>query len=197
MKDKPRADLDWLAFRYLAAELPPAESREFERRLELAQEAREAVGRLVELTCAVRALDWDTIPQVASRSRRDAWHQRRGVRWAAGLALGLTLALTLAILNRADHARRSGGELAGALPPAELALVWSHARTVLTEQADDEPAGWQWLAAAEREAEAPIADPPAGDEPTVDTPEWMVSAVIAMESEGGEPPAPADNVEGI
>lgn len=197
MNDTPREDWDWLAFRYLAAELPPAESREFECRLEQDQDAREAVGRVVELTCAVRSLDWDTIPQVAARPRRCAWHQRRGVRWAAGLALGLTVALTLAMLNRADQARRAGGELAGALPPAELALVWSHARTVLTEQADDEPAGWQWLAAAAREADAPIAEPPAGDEAAGDTPEWMVSAVLAMESEGGEPPAPAGNVEGI
>jgi hypothetical protein len=75
-----------------------------------------------------------------------------------------------------------------------LALVWSHARTELTEQADDETAGWQWLSPTNREPDASMS---AADEAALDTPEWMVSAVVAMESEGEDRQAPDSNVEGI
>jgi len=196
MNDTRREDLDWLAFRYLAAELSPAESREFERRLEQDQQAREAIGRLVEVTCAVRGLAWDADAQVAPRPR-DAWYRRRAVYWGAGLALSLALTLLLALPRRVDPTRRPSGSWAGALPPAELALVWSHARMELTEQPEDEASGWQWLAAGERDADASVAAPSASDETAFETPEWMVSAVLAMESEGGDQPAPTGNVEGI
>ena len=75
-----------------------------------------------------------------------------------------------------------------------MALVWSHARTVLSEQPEDEAAGWQWLAPADREADVPISN---DDQAALDAPEWMVSAVVAMESEGVEQQAPDSNIEGI
>ena len=194
MNETQRDDLDWLAFRYVAAELSPGESREFERRLEQDQQAREAVGRIVEVTCAVRSLDWDAAPRVAPVRRLRPWYRRRGVQLAAGLALGLAFALLVWGPPRGEQAGQQNGSLAGAVPPAELALVWSHARTELTEQPDDETAGWQWLAPANREPDALMST---DDEAALDTPEWMVSAVVAMESEGEEQQAPDSNIEGI
>jgi hypothetical protein len=186
--------LDWLAFRYVAAELSPGESREFERRLEQDQQAREAVGRIVEVTCAVRSLDWDAAPRVAPVRRLRPWYHRRAVQLAAGLALGVAFALLIWGPPRGEPAGQQHGSLAGAVPPAELALVWSHARTELTEQPDDDRAGWQWPAPANREPDALM---PTDDEAVLDAPEWMVSAVVAMESEGEEQQAPDLNIEGI
>jgi ferric-dicitrate binding protein FerR (iron transport regulator) len=138
MNGTQRDDLDWLAFRYVAAELSPGESREFERRLEQDQEAREAVGRLVEVTCAVRALDGDAAPRVTPAGHLRPWYRRRGVQVAAGLALGLMLALSFFWPHPSDPTGRQNGSLSSAVPPAELALVWSHARAVLSEQPEDE-----------------------------------------------------------
>ncbi len=194
MNETQREDLDWLAFRYVAAELSPGESREFERRLEQDQEAREAVGRIVEVTCAVRSLDWDAAPLAAPFQRRGSWYHRRGVRLAAGLALGLTFALLVSWPPGGEQAGQPNGSLAGAPPPAELALVWSHARTELTEQADDETAGWQWLSPANRESDVSVST---DDGAALDTPEWMVSAVVAMESEGEDQRPPDSNIGGI
>jgi hypothetical protein len=195
MNDTQRDDLDWLAFRYVAAELSPGESREFERRLEQDQEAREAVGRIVEVTCAVRSLDWDAAPRVASVQRRRPWYHRPGVQLAAGLALGLAFALLVWGPPRGEQAGQQNGRLAGAaVPPAELALVWSHARTELAERPDDETAGWQWLAPTNREPDALLS---IDNEAALDAPEWMVSAVVAMESEAEDQQAPDSNIEGI
>ncbi|MCU0874294.1 MAG: hypothetical protein MUE50_18310 [Pirellulaceae bacterium] len=194
MNETQPDDLDWLAFRYVAAELSPGESREFERRLEQDQEAREAVGRLVEVTCVVRALDWDAAPPVTPVRRLRPWYHRGGLQLAAGLALGLAFALLVFGPHPGDQTGRQNGSLASAVPPAELALVWSHARAVLTEQPEDEAAGWQWLAPADREPDAPLSS---DDEAALDAPEWMVSAVVAMESEDEDQQAPDSNIEGI
>jgi len=194
MNEIQREDLDWLAFRYVAAELSPAESREFERRLEQDQEAREAVGRVVEVTCAVRSLDWDVTPLVTPAQRLRPWYHRRGLRLAAGLALGLAFALLIWGPPRGEQAGRQDGRPSGTVPPAELALVWSHARTELTAGPDDETAGWQWLAPANRETDAQLST---NEDAALDTPEWMVSAVVAMEGDGAEQQPPASNVEGI
>jgi hypothetical protein len=197
MNDAQRDDLDWLAFRYVAAELSPGESREFERRLEQDQEAREAVGRLVELTCTVRALDWDAVPPVTPVRRLCPWYRRRGVHVAAGLALGLAFALLVFGPHPGDPTGRQTGSRASVFPPAELALVWSHARAVLSEQPEDEAAGWQWQAPADREADASMTSDFTDDQAALDAPEWMVSAVVAMESEGADQQAPDSNIEGI
>ena len=197
MNETQRDDLDWLAFRYLAAELSSGESREFERRLEQDQEAREAVGRLVEVTCVVRALDWDAAPLVTPAGHRRPWYRRRGVQVAAGLALGLALALSVFWPHSSDQTGRQNGSLAGVVPPAELALVWSHARAVLTEHPEDEEPGWRWQAPADREADPSMNSEFTDGEAALDAPEWMVSAVVAMESEGVDQQAPDSNLEGI
>jgi hypothetical protein len=189
MSEKQRDDLDWLAFRYVAAELSGAESREFEDRLEHDQQAREAVGRVVEVTCAVRSLEPDVLPRVRLARRRRAWYPRRSVRWLAALALGLALAV---LAWGPPHRARDGrpeGRLAGALPPGELALVWSSARTEWEPDSDAD--AWErgeLSLASDRRSEA------SWDEPVViDMPDWMILAVVAMESEPQDRNVPAGN----
>jgi hypothetical protein len=75
-----------------------------------------------------------------------------------------------------------------------LAVVWSNARTELNTRQDEEATGWRWLAPADREPDVPAS---AAEEAPIDTPDWMVSGVVAMESKGEDQDAPASNVEGI
>lgn len=193
MNAKRREALDWLAFRYVAAELSPEENREFEARLERDQEAREAVGRLVEVTCAVRALDWDTTPRVRPVGRARPWHQRRGVQLIAGLALGLVVALFIWSPRSGERARLREGSLGIAPPTAELALIWSTAQAELSGR-QDEAASWRWPTLADKETDDLDSTV---EEPAADAPDWMVSAVAAMESEKDVQPSPTSNVEGI
>lgn len=200
MKAKQREELDWLAFRYVAAELSPAESRDFECRLERDQEAREAVGRIVEVTCAVRSLDWDTAPSVARARRLRPWHQRRGVQMVAGLALGLMVALLVWGPRSGDPRRAREDDFASVPPAVELADVWLHARTELSTRPVEVAAGWTWSAPADEETETDEETDLAGsiaDGVSADTPDWMVSAVVAMESPDEDQREPASNVEGI
>lgn len=199
MSSKHREDLDWLAFRYVAAELSAAESREFEDRLERDQEAREAVGRVVEVTCVVRSLDWDdTGPRVTPVRRRHVWHQRRSVQWFAALAVGLALAVLVWGPPRGEPDGWRDGSPAGGLVPSELALVWSSARTEWDAESDAD--GWEKIEpgiaepgiASDRRFEAPW-----DDEAAIDTPDWMFVAVVAMESETEDRNEPAtNNLEG-
>ncbi len=194
MNAKQREDLDWLAFRYVAAELSPAESRQFEGRLEHDQQAREAVGRVVEVTCAVRSLDWDEAPRVTRVRRLRPWYRHRSVQAIAGLALGLMVALLVWGPRSGDLRRERDGSFATAPPAAELAVVWSHARTELSTRQVEEAVAWPWLAPADGEANLVGST---AEDVASDTPDWMVSAVVAMESEDGDQRQPASNVKGL
>jgi len=194
MNVTPREDLDWLAFRYLAAELSPAESLRFESRLEHDQQAREAVGRLVETTCAVRSLDWDVASRAMPVRRRRPWYRRRAAQVVTGLAVGLMVALLVWGPDRARQQREPEGRFAKVPPAAELAVVWSHVRTELSTQRVEEAAGWRWLASAEGETGAADST---DEEDAPDAPDWMVSAVVAMESQEEAQRTPAANIEGI
>lgn len=192
MSEQQREDLDWLAFRYVAAELSGPELRQFEERLEHDQQAREAVGRLVEVTCAVRALDRETAPRIKPR-RQPAWHLRRGVRWLAALAAGVALGL---LVWGPPHREPSGLRENGAKnspPLGELAVVWSTARTDWTSGLDE--GGWgesPLEIAAERRLEV------AGDAPAiVDLPDWMIVALVARESNPQAAGESEADVEGI
>jgi len=194
MNGKQREDLDWTAFRYVAAELSPAESRQFEDRLEQDQEAREAVGRVVEVTCAVRSLDWDTARPVTRVRRLRPWYGRRGVQVAVGLALGLMVALLVWGPRSGEQRGTREDHFATASPPAELAVVWSQAHTELNTRQDDAAGGWRWSGLGDRETDVPSST---DEEAAPDTPDWMIAGVVAMESEKEGQQAPGLKVEGI
>ncbi len=150
MNAKYREDLDWMAFRYVAAELSPAENREFERRLEQDQEAREAVGRIVEVTCAVRALDEVERPRVAPARHLRPWFQRHGLQLAAGLSLALAVVFVVWSLPTGDESKLGNGSLAGVLSPDELAVVWSKARVELSVRHEGDAGGWRMAGASRK-----------------------------------------------
>jgi hypothetical protein len=192
MSEKQSEDLDWLAFRYVAAELSGPQLRQFEQRLEHDQAAREAVGRVVEVTCAVRALDEETAPRIKPR-RQPAWPLRRGVRWLAALAAGVALGLLVwGPSHREPGGLREGG-LTNAPPLGELAVVWSTARTDWSPGLEQDGWGESPLEiAGERRLEV------AGDAPAiVDMPDWMIVALVARESDPQAADESEADVEGI
>lgn len=68
-----RDELDWLAFRYIAGELSEPEAAEFEERLALDQDAREAVARSVELTSTLAtSLDASAKSEAGSLTSRNS-----------------------------------------------------------------------------------------------------------------------------
>ena len=126
--------------------------------------------------------------------RARPWYGRRGVQAIVALALGLLMALLLWGPRSGEQAKLREDGLATVPPAVELAVAWSNARTELSSRQDDDAAAWRSLPPAEMEADVPDST---AAESAADTPEWMVSAVVAMESEDEFQPSPASNVEGI
>jgi hypothetical protein len=151
MTDTPSNDLDWQAFRYIAAEMSPDEVTHFEQRLSDDQASREAVARAVELAevlalvSADRAVDTGQLTARTDRTFRSAWWTRMG--W---IGVGAAAALACVFLFRAirgepetnlaarDAAPRSTQTLYSDNADAtQLARLWCRTRDEL-EPVDDE-----------------------------------------------------------
>ncbi len=136
MNEQSHDDLDWLAFRYVAAEMSAEEAARFEQRLGEDQECCEAVARAVELAGAVaivsadHAVDAGRARAAAVRPDRSAWWARAG--W---IGLGAAAALGGVLLF---HAVRGGPEpgLAERVAPGSFAesLARDDAETVQLAQ---------------------------------------------------------------
>jgi len=212
MLDAKPDDLDWLAFCYIADELPRDEAHAFEARLADEQEAREAVARAVELTRAVAAAG------ATARKRARPGSLVAGAWCPAGLAgrLGwaavaatVCLAAVLAYQNY-----RGAAPIATSpqeVPPAEeagspgnrsprLAVLWSRTRENLAALQLD-----QWAAGLPEEDD-PTEEPAsffAEDCPEEDLlaanvpPTWMMAAVRAAPGGPGAenygPSSPQEN----
>jgi hypothetical protein len=136
------SDILWLAFCYAAGEMAPGDAEEFERRLDLDQQAREALARAVELAGAVAALP-STSVSTLSLSRR------RPVRTILGVA-ALAAAACLAWLFVAPRGVEREAVAPRVAPTATVTLAWSSLRqehevdrdetTALLAANDDVPA---------------------------------------------------------
>jgi len=150
MTDQTHDDHDWLAFRYIAAEMSPDEVARFEERLEDDQAGREAVARAVELADALavvsvdREINTELVTPRPHRSNRSTWWARAG--W---IGVGAAAALACVFLFRAIHARPEPNLAANDAPPppaefvpsddpeaTQLAQLWCRTRDEL-ESADD------------------------------------------------------------
>lgn len=167
-------DLDWLAFRYVAAELSDAERIQFERLLDDDGVACEAVARAVALTQAIAATKTTTqavLVRGQSRSRRPAF---RRTSWQA-LTLAACLLIALAVTAFQWHYR------AGVPGTADdLASLWSQSRTELVP-----PASGVWPAREASDREPDVAS--AEDNEEFSTPDWLVAAVVSYESQPETP----------
>jgi anti-sigma factor RsiW len=128
-------DVDWLAFCYVANELPADEREAFEGRLADDQAIREAVARAVELVQAVSLAETyeRERPRPASIPRRTTWPRR-----LAWMSVGASAALVLvaAALQWQTISRSFAPP-----PPGRdrLAEVWSQTRDEVRQIVQTEP----------------------------------------------------------
>ena len=177
----PEADLDWLAWRYVAREMAEQEQSSFETRLADDQQAREAVDRAVELHEAVRLASVAAPRSVLSLPSNPVW-------WSAALAAAVLVAVLLwqgGILPRrgkvADPVARQPSTKTEAVADEEvadhLALVWAEMQTQSAAAAGDQAVGsvvQEQLSDLDPGASA-AADPPQ-DSPV---PQWLLTALAA------------------
>lgn len=172
MNPEQREQLHWLAFRYLAGELPRHEHDDFEQRLAHDAEASDAVARMVELTGAVRAAH-QTAPVPVHPLRR-----RRLRRWftAVACAWASLLAAVAGHWFLQDHEVAPAGRTPpGSNRGAELAVVWNATRLELGTRESE-----NWNSAQPASADWPLAAEAAA---AVSVPDWMLAAVVALEAD--------------
>jgi hypothetical protein len=175
-------ELAWLAFRYLANELSSEEVEQFEARLAVDQEAREALAHSVHLVRAVAAAEASPVAAgsglaVASRERSSP--QLAPLAWVSA---GVSAALLLVALGW------NAGWFASPDRPAvatrqtvspELATVWTEVRSSPVIDMDDLTT--EELALL-NEIESDL---------DTEAPSWMTAAVLGIA--GHEPAAPEMN----
>ena len=163
-------DLDWLAFRYVAAELSAADRIQFERRLDEDAAAREAVARAVALTQAIAATKAASpVVTVGDRSRS----RRPALRRTSWLALTVVASLLIAL---AVTAFQTHDQTSVPSPDNDLASLWSESRTELVP-----PASGDWLARETSDREPDVASTEDNEE--FATPDWLVAAVVSYENQ--------------
>jgi anti-sigma factor RsiW len=178
MNDEQRDNLDWTAFRYVAAELSAEECRAFEARLADDPAACERVARAVELVHAVRAAHVTTVdikPAVSPGRRRGRlarWTLALSACAAAVVALVVGLGRLPFVVDRSTTAQAPSNSTSS----PELAFVWSDARDELADRVESD----SWSPASGIEP-APVATAEA--EAVLVTPDWMLTAVVDLEGE--------------
>jgi hypothetical protein len=175
MNPNSNTDLDWLAFRYIADELPATEREAFELRLADDQLACEALARAVELADTIQAAE--SLSPVATSPPAASWKVR--LSW---LAAGATAAAVLFGVIVAGPSWLGSGSSGGI--STELAVAWSKALPVVPQATTQLP--------AEAVPDVAMADVPESETAAEDAPpSWMVAAVrgLAEAKKPGDPDA--------
>jgi anti-sigma factor RsiW len=171
--NQEQTELQWLAFQYIAGELPDDDLAEFEARLASDQVARETVAHAVELAeitaLAENRSGGELTVQPASMSK-GTWSQ---VAWmACGAALCLLVVLFVQPMGLFGLAsitdpNNSSGE--SRLESPELALAWAQTRdSVHVEESVDL-------------AEVAVANDSENlTDEGISTPSWMLAAVVGL-----------------
>jgi anti-sigma-K factor RskA len=172
-----QTELDWLAFRYVAGELPASEAESFESLLADEQTARDAVVHAVELSQTILAAEVSlasenekigllSVSPAAETGR--AWSTQ--LSWlASGVAAALLVALAL-----------NSGAAPQARPPVspELARAW-------LKQTQSDETVFENVPSVESEMV------------TADIPDWMVDAVRSLhdKSDANDEDASSETME--
>jgi len=173
MNSADREELDWLAFRYVAGELASDEVSDFEERLSHDQAACDAVSRAVELTDAIRAVEATRLAPVPLVRRRRLQQSFRLV--ACLSACALVLIVCFRYLPHSESGPAGWNDASSAVA-AELAVVWSETRSEVANQEND---SWAWSEVADSSYPTTSAE----DSAALITPDWMLSAVVALEAD--------------
>jgi hypothetical protein len=169
------AELDWLAFRYVAGEATPDEARALEERMTGDQTAREAVARAA--TLGLRLASHGSVVE----PRRETMFATPGSRVAhAATWAAIGAAAAVAVMLGTSRLRPPAGEPRPTAPPiaqATSALAWLQVREI-----------GETTASVAGELEGVVAEEAPSDEAddSAVVPEWMVE--IAGQSSGkGKP----------
>jgi hypothetical protein len=177
-------ELDWAAFCYLAGEMSPAETEQFEARLADEQPAREALARAVELTQVVAAAESTEHALVVPESNQSNWMTR--LSW---MAVGGLASAALAMLWSGGHfsAAPSAESEQIAAENTELAAFWAETREQLRTASEIGPLHPRTFASADADEDSTVAalagDPAGNSFLMADAPSWMTAAVEGLASE--------------
>ncbi len=171
MSDSEKHDLDWLAFRYVAAEMTQAEAESFETLLADEQDAREAVAVAVELTQAVAYV----VPAPASAPQASVSvrsYYAALIAVAAVVAAGLLFAFSTPRTTQqlAQRDATADPEEAGGIVPGELVEAWTEAELAY----DDDSTVEALVEVAQNDV---VADLASVGRTELDVPDWLVAAV--------------------
>lgn len=175
-------ELLWLAFRYLADELPTAEAAAFELQLANEQPARDALAEIVALSEAVALAEHQLEPGhhvpvgeplvVASRSF-DGWSRAAGyVAWAAAACLALVAVLLMA---------RQDADRPGAAPLADVADDAPSDTPIERGDAGQRHAETEQLAVAWIRLKSGTIEPQPADEATIASDAWKAGVWNQLE----------------
>jgi hypothetical protein len=188
----PNADLDWLAYQYVAGEMCAADYEAFEERLAADQSARQAVATAVELIAACQAgLGARPVIKPAATSPRRRTAFRLAV-LSAGLAASLTIAWLgqfqgrgsdpgLADRDSIDRGSSWVGSESSGGP--QLALMWADLGENLT--AETAPLGDVPLEAPEANGVS-NGTAASGEDNDLAAPDWLMAAL----SDDADPTVP-------
>ncbi len=190
------ADLQWLAFRYIAGEMTAEETAAFEQQMQTDLAACEAVAAQVELSetvlAATRLQPVTTAGPVASGRNAWKWSYLAAVATAvAACLLAFVAGGWLAENNTGDTPEIAQPAAADAVSP-ELATQWSNARHDLKEAwlhplPADPPAVDETLeaiAGIDEDSDDQNSDDAVADD--YGAPSWMLAAVAVQPAQPGE-----------
>ncbi len=175
-------DLDWLAFCYIANELPEQEMLEFQKRLAQDQAARDAVVRAMELSqLTLTALS--ACPSTQAEPARSVSKEYTSTRHSRASRLVFAASICLAFLT-AGWAIYSNSQNAGIGLAAEvesLATVWAKTAEPADEgwelemaQTDElNDADWEFEATGQESDSVPMVDE--------QTASWMFDALTILD----------------
>lgn len=118
------SDLDWLAFRYAAGELPAEEAQALERHMAEDQALREAVSRAVALGLVLAAARSSGVEPVAGRAITGKRQLR--IAWA-GFALAASMLVSLGAFwswSGQGHSPHPGSTASRSVAPSATADAW-------------------------------------------------------------------------
>ena len=182
--NESRNQLDWAAFCYLSGEMSPTEAEQFEAQLADEQEAREALGRAVELTQVVVAAESHCEELVVPASSGKSGSGKAG--WGtrlAWMAIGGLASLVIAMVWTGGLAQFGFGLRNAGISSENgaLATAWSATRDSLREAIEEGPL--HPLSAAGGDADEDPAGELTDELVVADAPSWMTVAVEGLASE--------------
>jgi anti-sigma factor RsiW len=164
-------DLEWLAFRYVAGEMEPAEALRFEGRLADDHAARDAVCHAVALTerlTAASPQEVDSGVPEPLKVNKVARRPRRVLQALGWMSVGAAAAVAGILLARPGFVVRPSASdpTAGGARPVANAVVWARLQTA-SQWADEQDERYL------EEADLPMPVEDTAIEPMYPSPTWL------------------------